>query len=128
MLKKRIVYNLFNKSKNCLIASKALVANNLLLRLKGLMFRDSMEGEEALIFYHTPSIHTFFMRFPIEVVFLDKKMQVKEIYQELGPKRVIFSTSSSIAIELPAFKTFNQTLEIGDILELKPKECHKPGL
>jgi len=125
MFKKRITYNLFNKSKNCLIASKALVADNLFLRLKGLMFRDSMEREEALIFYHTPSIHTFFMRFPIEVIFLDKKMQVKEIYQELGPRKIIFSASSSIVIELSAFKTSNQTLEIGDILELKPKQCQK---
>ncbi|MCK4912158.1 MAG: DUF192 domain-containing protein [Candidatus Omnitrophica bacterium] len=122
MLKKRIVYNLFNKSKNCLIASKVSIANNFFLRLKGLMFRESIDKEEALVFYHTPSIHTFFMRFPIEVVFLNQKMQVKEIYQELKPKRVVFSTFSFIAIELPAFKTSNKTLEIGDILELTPSE------
>ena len=118
MPKKRIIYNLRNKSKNCLIASKARVAENFLLRLKGFMFRKSIDGEEALIFYHTPSIHTFFMRFPIEVVFLNQKMQVVEIYQELGPGRVVFSASASIAIELPANKTSSQTLEIGDILSI----------
>jgi len=120
MPKKRVIYNLFNKSKNCLIASKALVADNFLLRLKGLMFRKSMNEEEALIFFHTPSIHTFFMHFPIEVVFLNQKMQVVEIYEELGPRRIVFSTSASIAVELPARKTSNKTLEIGDILELTP--------
>jgi len=120
MLKKRVIYNLFNKSKSCLIASKALVADNFLLRLKGLMFRKSMDEEEALIFYHTSSIHTFFMRFPIEVVFLNQKMQVIEIYEELEPRRVVFSTSASIAIELSACKTSDKTLEIGDILELAP--------
>ena len=118
MPKKRVIYDLFNKSKNCLIASKALVADSFFLRLKGLMFRKSIDEEEALIFYHTPSIHTFFMRFPIEVVFLNQKMQVVEIYEELGPKRVVFSTSASIAVELPARKTSEETLEIGDILEL----------
>jgi len=122
MLKKRITYNLFNKSKNCLIASKTSISDNFFLRLKGLMFKESMSEEEALVFYHTPSIHTFFMRFPIEVVFLNKKMQVIEIYQELKPRKIVFSTSSSIAIELPAFKTSNKTLEIGDILELRPSE------
>ena len=120
MLKKRLIYNLYNRSKNCLIASKAVVADNFFLRLKGLMFREGMDEEEALIFYHTPSIHTFFMRFPIEVVFLNKKMQVVEIHQELGPRRIVFSASASIAVELPAGKTSNKTLEIGDILELTP--------
>lgn len=118
MLKKRVIYNLFNKSKNCLIASKTLVADNFLLRLRGLMFRKSMDEEEALIFYHTSSIHTFFMRFPIEVIFLNQKMQVVEIHEELGPRRVVFSTYASITVELPAHKTSSQTLEIGDILEL----------
>lgn len=120
MPKKGVVYNLYNKSKNCLIASKALVADNFFLRLRGLMFRKNMDEEEALIFYHTSSIHTFFMRFPIEVVFLNHKMQVVEIHEELGPRRVVFSTSASIAVELPAHKTSNKTLEIGDILELAP--------
>ena len=120
MPEKRVIYNLFNKSKNCLIASKALVADNFLLRLRGLMFRKNMDEEEALIFYHTPSVHTFFMRFPIEVVFLNRKMQVVKIFEELGPGRIIFSISASIAVELPARKTSDKTLEIGDILELAP--------
>ena len=47
-------------------------------------------------------------------------MEVKEVYQEVGPRRVIFSTSSSIVVELIAFKTSEKTLEIGDILELIP--------
>jgi len=64
MPKKIVIYNLFNKSKNCLIASKARVADNFLLRFKGLMFRESIDQEEALIFYHTPSIHTFLCVFP----------------------------------------------------------------
>ncbi|MDP8289445.1 MAG: DUF192 domain-containing protein [Candidatus Susulua stagnicola] len=120
MFKQRIKYNLFNKSKNCSIASKTLVADNFLRRLKGLMFRESIDKEEALVFYHTPSIHTFFMNFPIEVVFLNKKMEVKKIYQEVGPRRVIFSASSFIVVELSACKTSEKTLRIGDILELIP--------
>ena len=64
MFKQRINYNLFNKSKNCLITSKTLVADNFFRRLKGLMFRKSINKEEALVFYHTPSIHTFYMNFP----------------------------------------------------------------
>ena len=120
MPKRSVIHNLFNKSKGCLIASKALVADNFFLRLRGLMFRKSMDEEEALIFYHAPSIHTFFMRFPIEVVFLNQKMQVVVIYEELEPRRIVFSTSASIAVELPAHKTSDKTLEVGDILELAP--------
>jgi len=62
------------------------------------------------------------MRFPIEVVFLNQKMQVVNIYLEVGPRRVVFSSPFSIAVELPARKTSDKTLEIGDILELAPSK------
>lgn len=120
MSKKIATYTLFNKSKNCAVASKAWLADNFFLRLKGLMFRKNMDRDEAVILYHTPSIHTFFMNFSIEVVFLNQKMRIVDIRRELKPKRVVFSASASIAIELPANKTSPVTLEVGDILALLP--------
>ncbi len=120
MFKKRVIYNLINKSKGNCLALQAQVADNFLLRLKGLMFRKVISSQEALILYHAPSIHTFFMRFPLDLVFLDKKMQVIKIYRTLEPNRVVFCSSAYLAIELPPDKISQKGLEIGDVLELMP--------
>ncbi len=120
MPKKRVVYNLFNKSKGLFLASEALVADDFFLRLKGFMFRKTIAAEAALIFYRTSSIHTFFMRFPLDIVFLNKKMQVVRFYEALKPGRVVFCLFAYLVIELPPHKTSRKNLEIGDILELAP--------
>ncbi|MFH1519210.1 MAG: DUF192 domain-containing protein [Candidatus Omnitrophota bacterium] len=120
MLKERVIYNLINKSKGNSLALYAKCADNFFLRLKGLMFRKAINSEEALIFYQAASIHTFFMRFSLDLVFLDKKMQVIKIYRTLPPGRVVFCSSAYLAIELPPDKISQKGLEIGDILELVP--------
>ena len=120
MSKKRVIYNLFNKSKGHSLALEAQIADNFFLRLKGLMFRKTIVPEAALIFYHTSSMHTFFMRFPLDVVFLNKKMQVIKFYEVLKPARVVFCFSAYLFVELPPGKISQKGLEIGDVLELIP--------
>ena len=120
MFKKRVVYNIFNKSKGCLLVSEAQIADSFFLRLRGLMFRKNIAAKAALVFYHTSSIHTFFMRFSLDVVFLNKKMQVMRFYEGLKPGRVVFCFFAYMAIELPPHGISRNNLEIGDILELAP--------
>ena len=64
-------YCVISKQDGRHISTQARIANTFLLRLIGLMFRRQMHAQEALIFYKTPSIHTFFMRFAFDLVFLD---------------------------------------------------------
>jgi len=117
-MSQRVIYNIVNKNKNYLLASKVRVARGFLARLLGLMFRKSMNLGEALIFYHTTSIHTFFMRFPLDIVFLDKDMKVIKIYNNLKPSRVIFCPKAFMVIELASKLGARCPLEIGDNLEL----------
>lgn len=111
-------YQLINKTKSVTLSQKAKKADNFFLRLIGLMFRKNMADDEALIFYYTPSIHTFFMRMSIDVVFLGKNMQVIRIVESLRPWKVISCFRSFVTIELPAQKISKSPLEIGDILEI----------
>lgn len=82
------------------------------------MFDKSLPEGSALIFYHAPSIHTFFMRFPIDLVFLDKSMKVIRVVEALKPWRMAFCGRAYITLELPARKSSQISLRIGDILEL----------
>lgn len=111
-------YRIINKTKSIVLSQKAKKADNFFKRFLGLMLKKNMEWEEALIFYHSPSIHTFFMKIPIDVVFLDKNMQVLRIVENLKSGKIISCFKSLVTIEFPVHKTSKSSLEVGDILEI----------
>lgn len=109
-----------NLSKNVLIAQEAQLAVTMNQRLKGLLGRNSLGLNEALILKPCSSIHTFFMRFSIDVLFLDKDMQVVKIIQDMSPNRLgQIIWRSHMAIELSSGKISQTNTEVGDTIELK---------
>ena len=94
-----IYFKVINQNTNTVLFNKARKATTLFQRFLGLMFKKGISEEEALIFYNEPSIHTFFMRFPIDVVFLDRNMRVIRICRELKPARMVFCRGAFCTIE-----------------------------
>ncbi|MBN3040972.1 MAG: DUF192 domain-containing protein, partial [Candidatus Omnitrophica bacterium] len=82
-----MTYTIKKKGTDQAVVANASVADNFILRLLGLMFRESIDPDEGLIFYNAPSIHMFCMRFPIDVVFLDKNHKIIKISHSLKPWR-----------------------------------------
>lgn len=78
----------FNKSRGLRIAKKVLKAGDFESRSRGLLGRDSLEPEEALWIVPCPMIHTFFMRFAIDVVFLDSELKVVRVIERIKPWRI----------------------------------------
>ncbi|MCF7873594.1 MAG: DUF192 domain-containing protein [Candidatus Omnitrophica bacterium] len=111
-------YKIVNKTKNVEIACFAKIASGFYLRLLGLMFKNNLPEDQALIFYQAPSIHTFFMRFPIDIIFLDRQMKVKRIVNSLSPWRVVFCKGAYVTIELPVGKAKQNNISLGDKIEL----------
>jgi len=109
-------YRIINKTKGKVIVEKARVANNFFSRLIGFMFRKNIDEDEAIIFYKAPSIHTFFMYIPIDIVFLDKDMKVIKT-KSLKPYRIIFCKDSFITIELKENKIIEIPIEKEDLIE-----------
>ena len=104
--------------KGKIIESNISLANNFWDRLAGYMFR-SKPHKSGILFEPAISIHTFFMRFPIDVVFLDGTLKVLKIYRSLPPWRHTgFYFTSRKTLELPAGK-FPVDIREGDILEVK---------
>ena len=77
----------FNKTKNLRIASSVLKADSFRLRLFGLIPRKTLEPEEGLWLDPCAMIHTCFMNFPIDAVFLDAGLKVLKIVPTLKPWR-----------------------------------------
>ena len=74
-----------------------------LTRMCGMLFRRFVCGKfDALVFNRCGSVHTFFMRFPLDLVFLDKNNCVVSIRKKCPPGRVVFGGRGAVCvIELP---------------------------
>lgn len=70
------------------VASDVKLAISFGKRLKGLLGRDGLAKGEGLLLRPCPQIHTFFMRFAIDVVFLDKDNEVLYVIENLPPWRL----------------------------------------
>jgi uncharacterized membrane protein (UPF0127 family) len=93
---------IFNQTKNVLLADEAITADSVFKRLKGLLGRKEFKKGEALILQPCKSIHTFFMRFPIDVLFVDKHNKVIKSIAHLEPFRFTrLYVNAAFVIELP---------------------------
>jgi uncharacterized protein len=110
----------FNQTRQTLIAQSAIVADTFLSRMVGLLTRSSLPQGEALIITRCQSIHMFFMRFPIDVIFIDTEDRVVGLVPDIKPFHLSpLFFNASCAIELPA-QTINLTkTELGDCLSLQ---------
>lgn len=94
---------LINQTKNTVLAENIFIAKTPFARIKGLLGKKNLPCGQALILDPCNSIHTFFMRFPMDVLFVDKNYKVIKTLCDLNPSRIsrIYWNSSRV-IELPA--------------------------
>ena len=80
-----MVVRITNKSRNTIISLKAGLADSPFSRLIGLLNRKSLSSEEALIITDCRAIHMFFMKFPIDAIFVDKNNKVVGLVRNIRP-------------------------------------------
>ena len=93
--------------KNCEIADRTLG------RMRGLLGRSGLDPGEGMLIDPAPSVMTFFMRFPIDVVFIDKAHNIVKVTHSLVPWRTAGARGASAALELPAGTAIALGLEPG---------------
>jgi uncharacterized membrane protein (UPF0127 family) len=86
--------------------------------MKGLLGRRSLDDGEGLLLRPAGSIHTAFMRFPIDAVFLDASMEVLRVEPNLRPWRIAAQRGAKAVVELPAGTAESRGLAVGLTLEL----------
>lgn len=100
-----------------LLTEELLTADNTWKRLKGLLGTKELRSNQMLWIPMCNSIHTFFMQYPIDCVFLDKQMVVRSIKKEILPWRVTLPVISAISvIEMKSGKADELGLKEGDQL------------
>jgi hypothetical protein len=100
------------------ISSRIAVAESSFSRFIGLMGKKSLDADRGLWIRPSAGVHTFWMRFPIDVVALDKRLRVVGLWPNLRPFRlsgVSFKTHS--VLELPAGHIARCKIRIGDQMQ-----------
>ena len=85
-------------------------------RRKGLLKRSGLDRDKALVLAPCFAVHTAFMRFPIDVVFVDKAGYVRRIVRDLQPWRLAASASAYATIEFAAGALAASDVKVGDRL------------
>ncbi|MFM0718553.1 DUF192 domain-containing protein [Paraburkholderia strydomiana] len=85
-------------------------------RLRGLLTRDHLAPGEALLLERCGSVHTFGMRFAIDVVFVDRHRRIVAIHRDVPRCRVLFNLRATLTLEMPAGGASQHGLSVGDPL------------
>jgi uncharacterized protein len=110
---------IINKTKGTVIAQEAIFAQGHISRIVGLLNRDSLPQGEALIIKPCSSIHTFFMRFPIDVIFVDRDNKVIKTISCIKPFRLTgIYFLSKFVVELPAGIISSSNTQKADLISL----------
>jgi uncharacterized membrane protein (UPF0127 family) len=106
-----------NSTRGHVLAERVEVASSAWSRFWGLMGRLHLRPDHGLLISPCTSIHMFFMRFPIDVVFLTRDDVVVKVVHGIQSWRMATGGGGKKALELPVGAAAGSGLETGDQLE-----------
>lgn len=114
---KQPTHQLVNAATNDVVVPRLEVANTYWTRLRGLQFRKSLAPDQGILMERCSSIHTFWMRFSIDVIMLGANGEVLEIRPSISPWRIVLPKAKQVKsiLEVPAHTC---RCEVGDRLQV----------
>lgn len=100
------------------VCDRCTVADRPLPRLRGLLGRRELPAGEGLLLRPTPSIHTWFMRFPIDAVFLTGELEVVAVCHDMPAWRMAGRRGARAVLELPSGEARRRGLSAGSRLRV----------
>ena len=105
----------FNLTRHSWLMTEGRLADTFWLRLRGLLGASPLQQGEGLVLAGEKSIHTLFMGFPIDVVYLDKEFTVIRTTINMVPYRLgPFITRSAYVLEMPVGTIEQTATQVGD--------------
>jgi uncharacterized membrane protein (UPF0127 family) len=99
------------------LLAKSRIAKNALERARGLLFRDMLVREEAMVISKCSAVHTCFMKYPIDIVYVDQDGVIRKIVHNLKPWRFSATLNTVAVIELLAGEAHRKHLRPGIKIE-----------
>ena len=106
-----------NTSRNSVVGETIEVAESASQKVKGLLGRECLEDGQGLLFKGAGSLHTMFMRFPIDIIYTDKNGKVTKVARAVRPFKLVGAPLRCYyAIELPVGAIEASRTQVGDRL------------
>lgn len=112
-----------NATRGTMLAVRLETAATAATRRKGLLGREGLLPGEGLWIIPCESVHTFFMRFPIDLVYLDCHLRVKKVRHSVRAWRISACLTAHSVLELPAGTARKTGTGRGDRLEIGPADA-----
>jgi uncharacterized protein len=109
-----------NLTRNTVLATAAAVADTGPTRNVGLLRHTKLDPGDGLWIVPCESVHTFFMKFAIDLVYLDKKKRVKKVRHAVPAWRLSACLTAHSVLELPAGAAAAAETVKGDAIEMMP--------
>jgi uncharacterized membrane protein (UPF0127 family) len=106
-----------NLTRNTVLATCMEVADSAAKRNKGLLGRKRLAPGEGLWIRPCQAVHTFFMRFSIDLIYLDRRNRIRKLSSEVRPWRLSACLWARSVLELPAGTIRQTQTQRGDALE-----------
>jgi len=112
--------HIFNQTRGTSLITQGRIADTFWLRLRGLLGTTSLQPGDGLILVGEKSIHTLFMRYAIDVVYVNKNQIVLRSDSNMVPYRLgPFVTQSAYILEMPVGTIVNTKTQVGDQLRFE---------
>jgi uncharacterized protein len=120
-LEKQGIYRVTNETRAAELAARSRAATTVFTRFMGLMGRESLLDGEGLIIRPCNSIHSFFMRFPFDAVFVDGDDRAVHLVHEMrGRRGTRLVRGAKYVVELPAGTLGRTETQLGDRIVISP--------
>lgn len=118
-------YYLGIDGRSTVLASTLEPAFDSKTRNRGLLGRDSLPDDSALIIAPSNSVHTFGMRFPIDVIYAKRDGRVVKIRESMPKSRISLALGAFAVIEMAAGSAERVGLEVGDLVFVRKRDLKK---
>jgi uncharacterized membrane protein (UPF0127 family) len=112
-------FRLVNTRSDAVIAESVVGAFDSATRRRGLLGRDGLPAGEALIIAPTNAIHTFFMRFAIDVAFVRRDGRIMKVRHSMAPWKMCLAIGAFAVVEMPSGTLASSSTVEGDTLALR---------
>jgi uncharacterized membrane protein (UPF0127 family) len=108
-----------NQTRNSVLGHSVDVADTGAKRNTGLLKHDKLQPGEGLWIIPCEGVHTFFMKFPIDLVYIDRKRKVRKVRKAVPAWRLSACLTAHSVLELPAGTAEQTGTQAGDLLEIE---------
>jgi uncharacterized membrane protein (UPF0127 family) len=111
-----VTTRIINQTRGNVVCERTEIARNPFTRMRGLLGRASLDQGSGMLFRGESSIHSAFMRFEFDAVFMDRELRVVKLAERIKPWRALGAKGASNILELAGGEISRLGIAVGDQL------------